>query len=146
MSAFEERQTIYFKTYGEHWTTRERDPEDSWDNGSTSGFEWCISAHLTNPGYPFDNWTPEEHYWYIGPYDTDFSAGEIIYVVEANYGTGNTFGSSGGYLEIVSVFRNEWMAKMVSNDIDRYIEGYAPWIGYFEWLQDICVKELTLEP
>jgi hypothetical protein len=145
-------QTIWFKTDSHHYTTRERDPEDSWDRGSTDGYEYIIDARLsTPPGFEFTQVDYPYVYYGFDKTLTDDPAQELklgdqISVVYCNYGTGDTFGNDGGHLEVLLVTTDHEKAQEFTQNYDSYKKGYAPWDGYFEWFQFIEHKILVLQP
>lgn len=118
----------------ETWTTRPKDPTDSWDTGD----HWGRIAGV--------HWVRDE---YAGSYrDVETDLKGPVYVVVAGYRTGSTFGS---YFEakVLGAFEAEWEAEDLAAKA-RSFQGhgeivpgvYAEWNGYFEMLDSIEVKRL----
>jgi hypothetical protein len=138
----------------ETWVTRERDPEDSWDQGDTAGYVTNVTATLT------DKSVQESWYGEVVCDIPGISVGDLLYVVVVDYESGNTFGRSGGYYQILDVFTDNADAEglcTAAREYDNaekrsYMESltykgkeyYASWKGYFESTNSIDIWAVTV--
>jgi hypothetical protein len=123
------------------WETREADLEDSWDRGDTAGRVTgvYVADEKMTSGYEFE---------------VDANPGDLVYVVVADYESGDTFGRIGGGYQIIDVFADEVEADnlcaaaldftnnrngMSFSFVHKNKNYYASWVGYFEYLNDIVV-------
>lgn len=141
----------HFKIDYDSYTDQTREPyeNDGWDRGDTETTNIIHSFKIIDDDYndgiiKFD---PK----YDRPYF-------LLYVV---YGTGDSFGSDSGKIWFVDLYENMETAqanqKIIQDHgedfsitlLSEYEEGKltkyetsAPWIGYFEWLQDVCIENV----
>lgn len=143
----------HFKVDYSSYTDQTRDPydDDEWDRGDTE----TIISTINN--FKIVN-------------DTDYNDGIIIFEPEYNrsyfllyvvYGTGDSFGSNSGQIWFVDLYENMEIAQANLRIIKNHGEDFsitllseyegdkvtkyqtsAPWVGYFEWLQDVCIAEI----
>lgn len=116
------------------WITREADPENSWSRDSTGGSVSIRSAKLVSrDGY--------------GVLQTAFSVapGDTVYLVWAQYSTGDSFGSDGGKYELCAVYDNAEDAATERERLEKVTDFSVPWTGYFEDLDFVRVEALTVE-
>jgi hypothetical protein len=134
-----------------HWITDPADPDDSWDRDNTDGSIDSVSAEYVEQG-------EDRGYrgmgWGDGDYDIDARPGDIVHVVIAQYGTGNTFGQDGCQISVMDVFKDNsdavslYAALRDVKDFSVKHNGrdyYVPWVGYFEWLQDLDIRTLVVQ-
>lgn len=136
------------------WITCPRDPEDSWSHDSTAQSHNITGIKVIEDGY-FDvetnldvNW--EDDYWLVS----------IVYT------TCDTFGSYGGQIEHVDLFKSHDLAQALADEIKANAEGYGNrsswnttdiiykidngeertisgcWLGYFEHIESIEVTRV----
>jgi len=126
--------TVFISLTSWREVTRDPDPEDSWDAGDEDGDVSINSLSLSVPPIEFDQINTDE----------DIKPGDTVWLVSCVYGTGSTFGSSGGYFSPLFVSRDKagakefYAAAEVSKDYD------VPWNGYFEWLQHLDCDEYVV--
>lgn len=142
------------------WTTRERDPNDSWDNGDTAGEVHNVVAFIerVESGY-----YGESH----GKDLPDVKVGDTVYAVVADYESGCTFGRSGGHASVLDVFSDpeeaqaladaalkpdgfeeRWGSQQPKYDYSFTHNGqsyYRSWVGYFESLNSLDVWACTVK-
>lgn len=94
----------------------------------------------------------------------DIKEGEKVYLLYVVYTTGDSFSTShGGSIEFINVYRDIEVAKENERRINKKEETndyhiilktsngeseyriYTPWIGYFESIDYVEIKELTVE-
>lgn len=96
----------------------------------------------------------------------DVNVGDIVYIVWAEYSTGDSFGNDGGVVEYIAAFVSETKAwncqRYIQNTGNRSHGGRTkpyeieledgtkqvlscPWHGYFEHLEDVHVTEIIIE-
>ena len=136
-----------------------------------------------NPKY-FNNDAEEGDgpYLYQGTYDGDYTVrsahltpgdrdafetnetigeGDTVYVVYVVYGDGDTFGSSGGYSQIVAVTKDEDLAfkardwaKSPDTEWNKFDAGwpetlgappYPQWSGHFNWVQAVRLEDFRVK-
>ena len=133
----------------ESWTTREVDPNDSWDVGDTDGRVSNVVAFIERAhGYYGDS---------HGKDIPDAKIGDTVYAVVADYSSGCTFGRSGGHAQVLDFFTtgDEAMDLAVAarnlKSSDGYgfahngVEYYTHWLGYFESLNSVDVWECRIK-
>jgi hypothetical protein len=154
---------IYFEYEQHTWVTDPGDPpEVEWGSReSTDGDYTITSAHLSTGAR--DCFESTE----------DVAEGDTIYVVYVVYGDGDTFGSSGGYSEILAVtkdrdlarqaelwvhkpttvwseHKHDWSDAKVSDcpgwpdELGKH--PYPSWTGYFNWVSKVQLDEFVVKP
>ena len=109
---------VKFDVRVETYNTGGYDPEDEWSRDSSSGEVSINRATISNDNYYHNR---------LG-IEADLKVGDIIYLVWAQYTTGDSFGNDGGQYELIQVFTDpnlafEHKAKMESikeGDKDQY--------------------------
>lgn len=124
---------IHFDVETESWVTSEPDSDDKWDRSSTDGSVSVRSAELSTIN-SFDSLPAPE----------GVSIGDTIYLLWAQYGTGDSFGSDGGNYELLEICRTKEKAQERFSYYENVTDYSVPWNGYFEWLQHLNVDEFTL--
>lgn len=132
---------IKFEMDVRSWSTGGHDPEDSWSRDSTDGEVSARSAVKVK----------EDGYDVLG-IDADLGVGTVVYLVWAQYSTGDSFGRDGGQYILLDVYtsRDEADAKKeyynnVKHDGSYGADfPYLPWFGYFESLDYVSVDALVL--
>lgn len=133
---------VYVKYWDERWNEGGYDPEDSWSRDSYGGDYWTTGVTLT-PGAHDSYETNEE-----------IAVGDTVYVVSVTYGDGDTFGSDGGYGQIVYVGKDKELAEKIEKWCGSASYGdkaphnndfYPYWLGYFNWVQHVDLKEFVVE-
>lgn len=143
------------------WTTRQRDPSDSWDIGDTAGEVTNVVAFLET----------QEVSYYGDSHGKEIEGAELgskVWAVVADYESGCTFGRSGGHAQVLDFFDNPADAKALAEaalkpDGERerwagYKEKvfdynftygdetyYRAWVGYFESLNSLDVWECRIK-
>lgn len=115
------------------WWVREPSGDD-WDNGTKDGDVSIERATIVS----------EDNYDVVG-IDADLKEGDIVYLVWARYGTGDSFGSYGGNYVLLDLLTDEALAYAKRDYYETVNDYSVPWTGYFEWLQDLHVETLILE-
>lgn len=132
--------TVYFNTKEHNYTIREPYHDDDWDRGVHGCDITLLDARLTAPRYPYENADTEE---VIEP-------GDVLFVVKVTYSTGDTFGRNDGCVDIPFVSKDASLAMEVKEQIQNKTydnpQGYNPWDGYFEYLQDVEVQTFLVNP
>lgn len=126
---------VKFEVSVDTWVTRQGDPEDEWDSDSTDGTVTVESAKLV----------ADDAYNTLQA-SFDVKAGDVIWLVWAQYSTGDSFGSYGGRYELCSVFDNEIDALIEKERLQGVDDYSMPWIGYFESLDFIRAEAFTVQP
>lgn len=104
---------LYLDYESESHCVREADPTDSWDNGDYTGDYHVTGVHLT--GGMRDGYETDE----------EFAVGDTAHVVYVAYDSGSTFGTDGGYGEIIAVTKDAVKAVMVEDWVNRELRlGY----------------------
>ena len=132
---------VTIKVETEVYETREPNPDDRWDHGDTRGHVTGVKAHITDkPADPT--------FYRAESFEVDAGVGDWVYVVVADYESGDTFGRSGGYFQVLDVFTDAAHATALVQAAQQvkksqYVflcndrEYHVSWTGYFEELQDI---------
>lgn len=139
------------------WVTRDADPDDKWDHGDTAGSVSNVYAELTDEA--------EGEWSYHGELVKELGnlkPGDTVYAVVVDYESGDTFGRSGGYAQVMDVFddmataeglyrecvayheRDKRAAKVVQGVQFLGRDYYVSWDGYFESVNDIEVWQLVI--
>lgn len=144
-------QELWIKVDECRYETRERYPDDEWDNGDTDATIEVVSLHLSPQPYPFDNVTYPKPAYGVKPERADGAVdplvvGDVVWLLYCVYGTGSTFGRQGGNFAAMMVTRDKWKALAWTSDPNSFTNGGAPWIGYFEWLDYVGASEMIIEP
>lgn len=80
--------------------------------------------------------------------DLDFDPAEVakLHVVIVRYSTGCTFGRTNGCWQVVGAYKTREEAEAVEKSIDdKTYDGYTPWEGYFEYLENSYVETMYFE-
>ena len=86
---------LYIDYHSTTTEVRAPDPDDPWDNGDTTGDYEVVGVRLTQ-GYR-DKFTSDE----------EIVEGDVVHVVYVAYDSGSTFGTDGGYGEIIAMTKSE---------------------------------------
>lgn len=125
---------IKFYVSVETWITRHGDPDDEWDNDSTDGIVSIEQCSIV----PNDVYNSLETSFDVTP-------GDIVWLVWAQYSTGDSFGSYGAQYELCAVFKNEIDANTEAERLQSCNDYSVPWNGYFETLDFIKVQPMKVE-
>lgn len=147
---------LYLSYDSETHTTRDADPDDPWDAGDETGDFWVTGVSLT-PGMR-DLYETDE----------DIKVGDPVWVVYVSYDSGSTFGTSGGYGEIIAVTKSAeaaqaawgWTEEQIGHKYTRKGKGkkdfawpsgltepaYLSCVGYFEHNQVVKVDNFVVRP
>jgi hypothetical protein len=136
----------------ETWTTRKRDPSDSWDNGDTAGRVTNVRAFVDR--------SSNSYYGDSAVRELDVQIGDTVYAVVADYESGDTFGRSGGHAQVLDVFATleeaEALVKAAlavpADDTSYSRYGFThngkdysrSWVGYFESLQSMDIWDVQV--
>lgn len=142
-----------------HVTSR-ADPDDEWDRDNTSSSHRVIGGSLVSDASYSDVVVSE-----------DYQAGTVVFVVHAQWSTGDSFGhDAGGAHEVIDVFTDIALAQACADSLENtpvletgdwskchksWTAGYVrqdgtptgyhrPWIGYFESLDWIQITPVIL--
>ena len=83
--------TLYIGYDSTRWEERAPDPDDPWDAGNYGG-DYRVAGVFLSGGMRDYHETPE-----------DIKAGDTVHVVYISYYSGSTFGTQGGYGDIIAV-------------------------------------------
>lgn len=123
-----------------------REPEeDEWDNGETA-------ADISIQGVEF-----AERYFDLA-LPTEYDASKPLFLLWANFDTGNSFGRQRNKFEAVDIFQNRARAEAAQRTLTDTEEGNAsyvrddgstiqyscPWHGYFESLNYLELEEVAI--
>ncbi len=92
----------------------------------------------------------------------DIKSGETAYIVWVEYSTGDSFGCANrGSIEVVGIFQDQDSAQqfkkylekskdkaeldLTTDDGQSFHCNWAPWAGYFEYLDEVYIEETTLK-
>lgn len=145
-------------------------------------YQVCSYSH-----YEDDEWGSWEEFWVNSfggvsldkslfyypeevPIDFNVSKGDVVYVVWAEYSSGDSFGyGEGKYVDIIHIFKSKDLARdayqsllntsVKEHDKDWYeswivrfksdsgeeIIYHRPWLGYFDSLDEIHVEEAIVK-
>ncbi len=118
----------------ESFNTGGQTDDDEWSRDSSVGDAWVDSVYLVDKaGYQV--WDTIE----------DVELGDIVYVVLAVYGTGDSFGSDGGQHEVFLVTKDQEEAELKKLTLENTTDYSVPWNGYFEWLQEIKISSHVVQ-
>jgi hypothetical protein len=127
------------------WTTRNPDPEDSWDQGDSEGRVSNVRAFVDRGN--------SYHYGDSIAKDLDVKYGDTVYAVVADYSSGSTFGRSGGHAQVLDVFTTPEEAAALAEaagagtdySFEHNGKDYSrSWVGYFEDLNDLAVWDVIV--
>ena len=136
------------------------------ENGDSVEYGWHESSHSNS----FSRITKVDKGGYPDIVsDFDFKKGDDVFVVWFEYSTGDSFGSSyRGSIEAVGVFKDKVCAKELRDAIEAFTKnsdantmnsykfecetsdgqkfeyGFAPWVGYFETLEDVHIESTEI--
>lgn len=139
------------------WTTREADHTDEWDRDDTDR-ENSIEGISKTGGY------------LDGTVSFDLVPDKPYYLLYGIYSTGDSFGHDSGRIEFVDLYESEafakdmqkrlethdqknsgynvrnpqWSVKLKTESGKRY-DFHVPWLGYFEALEYVEIKEVYLQ-
>jgi hypothetical protein len=116
------------------WLTREPDETDQWDNGSSDGQVTVTECRLAT----FDTYNAL-------PVSFSVKRGDIVWLVWAQYSTGDSFGSYGGQYELCGAFASEADAGKEAARLTSVTDYSVPWNGYFESLDFIKVEPFEVQ-
>ena len=117
------------------WVTREGDPEDQWDRDSTDGSATVTACHLAH----------QDGYDVLQASDI-VAVGDKVWLVWAQYSTGDSFGCDGGRYELCGVFSDSAAADAEVSRLQSVDDYSVPWNGYFENLDFIKAEEFEVRP
>lgn len=127
------------------YQTREPNHDDQWDNGDTA-------ADISINGVEF-----AEHYFDVA-LPQEYEASKPLYLLYANYDTGDSFGRQCNKFEAVDIFQDRARAEAAQRALTNSQEGNAsyvrddgttiqyscPWHGYFECLNYLEVEDVAI--
>lgn len=129
----------------DEYQTREPDDDDQWDHGDTA-------ADISIKGVEF-----AEHYFDLA-LPTEYDASKPLFMLWANYDTGDSFGRYRNKFEAVDIFQDRARAEAAQQALNDGKEGNSsyvrddgttiqyscPWHGYFESLNYLEVEEVAI--
>lgn len=132
------------------YVTREGDPEDRWDRDDTAADITVNGVRLT-----------DRYFDVVLP--TTYDPSKPLFLLWANYNTGDSFGHDRNQTEWIDIFQDEQkaneaaatLAKCTDRNYSNYSGTYIrddgtsctvhlPWLGYFESLNDVIVTPVRL--
>jgi hypothetical protein len=124
---------IKFDVAENRYSTGGYDPKDSWSRDSTDANPQVSSAQRVG----------EDNHDVLG-IEADIQIGQVVYLVWAQYSTGDSFGNDGGQYELLEVC----LTREAAEDRKEHYEGVTdfsvPWSGYFEHLDFVKVQGLVV--
>jgi hypothetical protein len=126
---------LKFEVSIETWVTREGAPDDQWDCDSTDGSVTVTACRVAQ----------QDGYNVLQTSDT-VAVGGKVWLVWAQYSTGDSFGSDGGHYELCGVFSNLVSAEAEVARLQSVDDYSVPWNGYFENLDFIKAEEFEVLP
>ena len=138
------------------WQTRKPDKTDEWDRGDTDGRVENVWAELVLDKKA-NNWYNSE----LTKELDDVKPGDTVYAVVVDYASGDTFGRSGGYAQIMDVFKTFEEAEGLYRECTAHQElgrerpitqgvsyggqdYYVAWDGFFESVNSMEVWHLVV--
>lgn len=138
----------FFKVIADirEYYTREPNDDDQWDNGETA-------ADISIQGVEF-----AERYFDVA-LPREYDASKPLFMLWANFDTGNSFGRQRNKFEAVDIFQNRARAEAAQRTLTDTEEGQSasyvrddgttiqyscPWHGYFECLNYLEVEEVAI--
>ncbi len=125
---------LKFSVHVHTWVTHEADSDDEWDRDSTDGVVTVTKCHLAR----------KDGYNHLG-IEFDVDVGDTIWLVWAQYSTGDSFGCDGGQYELCSVHKSKHEADAEIERLGKLNDYSVPWSGYFECLDFIKAQEMVVE-
>jgi hypothetical protein len=137
---------------GRTYVTYAADPDDSWSRDSTDTSYGGVKSVRSVPRNGKEgNWRSERFEM------PGHKPGDVVFVIVAQYSTGDTFGNDGGCTEIMDVLADAYQARAIADwmegkSTEGVLSGFSmvcpvngkeyhiPWTGYFEHLEDIHVE------
>lgn len=116
------------------WVTSEADPDDKWDRDSTDGDVTVTGCRLVR-----------EDGYNVLQASFDVHPGDPVWLVWAQYSTGDSFGRDGGQYELCSVFDSKVAAESEVKRLQAISDLSVPWTGYFEALDFIKAEEFEVK-
>jgi hypothetical protein len=139
------------------YNTSEADPDDSWDRPDTE--QSIVGWHAEVTDLSADK---NRYYWSeSATAEVDDDATEV-YVVVAQYSTGDTFGNDSGQIYLADVFDDENDARDLLDKFKEHDTRYdyrkvvpfsfnhngkeysIPWAGYFEHLENLHIETVEI--
>lgn len=109
------------------------DPDDSWSRDSTDGTVTVHGARRVD----------KDRYGTLSVAG-DIAAGTPVFLVWAQYSTGDSFGSDGGQYELLEVLTDKTAAEARAAFYRSVTDYSVPWNGYFENLDFVRVDDFIL--
>jgi hypothetical protein len=129
--------------------TRKSDPDDSWDRGNTDTYNDIQGIEIV-----------EKDDWYDLETEFDLIKGREYYLVYCEYTTGDSFGSDGGRIDFIQLYKTLDKAEACIKDLRGSDDKYSgkiimesgrtliygiPWTGYFESLENLDVVYVMVQ-
>lgn len=145
--------------------------DDEWSRDSTNTINTLVKVTSLDAkdslAYSLKNGEFPECDLVVG---ADVGPGDKVFIVWVEYGTGDSFGSDGGNIELIAAFIDEERAKACAENCKKFEENdeasyldddrytlkveldngqtygvYVPWTGYFECLEQVHVTPKTIK-
>jgi len=120
---------------GEICEGQENDPWPNHEDGYTEFYPVRVNKTADKAG------------WVREPIQVEFNpaVGADVWLVIVRYVTGGTFGRTLGCWHMVGAYECQSEADKVKASIrDGTYQGYKPWTGYFESLEDVEIHKMTV--
>jgi hypothetical protein len=124
---------VKFDIEQDNWVTSEAYADDEWSRDSHDGRTTITGAtRVEKDGY--------DTVGFIG----DLPPSTRIFLIWAQYGTGNSFGRDGGQYELLEVCVTEEFAYDRKKHYEAVTDYSVPWNGYFEWLEGVHIETFVI--
>jgi hypothetical protein len=119
-----------------------RNPDDRWTDYETEYIEFTPTSILTDR----ESAGVFAHGLMDDEVKGEFARGDIGHLLVVRYSTGDTFSDVRGYWTIIGFYKDAKEAVEIKDKInDSSYEGYKPWVGYFESLEDVELHTMVVQ-
>lgn len=122
------------------------DPDDVYSDRTDAHYSWTLGkvsiSHPENPYHEMIRCGAIVHGAWV---DVETEVGDSLWVVSVIYSTGDTFGTSYGHGTVVCACKDQESAQYIERQINQgekpEMITSAPWCGYFERVQEVCLED-----
>jgi len=115
------------------WITSNGDPDDKWSRDSTDGSVSIHGARIVKTD-AHDALT----------IDKELSVGDVVFLVWAQYSSGDSFCQNGGNYELLELLTDSTEAFARKKHYEETKDYSVPWTGYFEHLDFVRIDTFML--